>query len=188
MNVFGKSVALIGSRKAPQDVLDIQTSIGNRLSCLGVKGYSGGAPGSDYAFMKEYNKDLRNVIIPYNGFNGHYRDTGIYVFTDFDDEVKLKSEKLARYFFKNYDERTEVVKHLQCRNMMQILGTSLDTKVDSVIFWAPENSKGVIKGGTRTAVYLARYLGIKTYNLFFPEVMGYVKAELNLTVSLDDLF
>jgi hypothetical protein len=95
---FGNSVALIGSRRAPQDILDIQTTIGNRLSCLGVKGSSGGASGSDYAFMKEYDKDLRNVIIPYNGFNGHYRDFGIYVFTDFDDEIKLKSERLARHF------------------------------------------------------------------------------------------
>jgi hypothetical protein len=72
--------------------------------------------------------------------------------------------------------------------MIQILGTSLNEKVDSVIFWAPENSKGVIKGGTRTAVYLARYLGIKTYNLFFPVVLEYVEAELNLTISLDDFF
>ncbi|HHB0793460.1 TPA: hypothetical protein ACOA2N_003437 [Vibrio cholerae] len=186
--VFGNNVTLIGSRKAPQEVLEIQTQIGNRLSLLGIKGFSGGAPGSDYAFMKDYDKDLRCVIIPTNGFNGHYRDIGIHVFTDLDIEIRNKAEKLARHFYKDYDIRNEMVQYLQCRNMMQVLGLSLNKKVDSVIFWGPENSKGVIKGGTRTAVYLARYLGIKTYNLYFQETMGFVKAELGLTTSLDSFF
>lgn len=162
-----------------------QTMIGSRLSYLGVNGFSGGAPGSDYAFMKDYDKDLRCVIIPTNGFNGHYRDIGIHVFTDQDIEIRNKAEKLARHFYKDYDIRSEMVQYLQCRNMMQVLGLALDKKVDSVIFWAPENSKGVIKGGTRTAVYLARYLGIKTYNLYFPEIMEFVKAELDILPVLD---
>ncbi|ANM46528.1 DprA-like DNA recombination-mediator protein [Morganella phage vB_MmoM_MP1] len=135
--------------------------------------------------MKDYDKDLRCVIIPTNGFNGHYRDIGIHVFTDQDIEIRNKAEKLARHFYKDYDIRSEMVQYLQCRNMMQVLGLALDKKVDSVIFWAPENSKGVIKGGTRTAVYLARYLGIKTYNLYFPEIMEFVKAELDILPVLD---
>lgn len=183
--VFGNNVTLIGSRRAPLEIMTTQTMIGSRLSYLGVNGFSGGAPGSDYAFMKDYDKDLRCVIIPTNGFNGHYRDIGIHVFTDQDIEIRNKAEKLARHFYKDYDIRSEMVQYLQCRNMMQVLGLSLDKKVDSVIFWAPENSKGVIKGGTRTAVYLARYLGIKTYNLYFPEIMEFVKAELDISTVLD---
>ncbi|ASZ76425.1 hypothetical protein [Proteus phage PM2] len=180
------SVALIGSREIPTKLYNILIKGGKYISDQGVLGLSGGAPGSDYNFMKEYSHDLRCIIIPNQGFNNHYRSKDVHVFTDFNKELQDKSANIIRRFYPKLDSCSKTVKHLQCRNCMQILSPTLEDPVDSVIFWAPEDKFGNVSGGTRTAVYLARSLGIKTYNLNnfmimeeFKEMIGYTDPSLD---------
>lgn len=183
------SVALIGSREIPTKLYHILIKGGKYISDQGVLGLSGGAPGSDYNFMKEYSHDLRCIIIPNQGFNNHYKGQGIHVFTDFNKSIKEKSANIIRRFYPKLDSCSKTVKHLQCRNCMQILTPTLENPVDSVIFWAPEDKYGNVSGGTRTAVYLARSLGIKTYNLYNPIVMCEFKEMIGYKeFTLDDFF
>ncbi|AUM58458.1 DprA-like DNA recombination-mediator protein [Proteus phage phiP4-3] len=183
------SVALIGSRKIPSRLSNILISGGEYISNLGVLGTSGGAPGSDYLFMKKYSSENKCVIIPHQGFNNHYSGNGVHIFTDFNDEIQEKAANIIRRFYPKLDSVSKTVKHLQCRNCMQILTPTLENPVDSVIFWAPEDKYGNVSGGTRTAVYLARYLGIKTYNLYNPIVMCEFKEMIGYKeFTLDDFF
>jgi hypothetical protein len=45
---------------------------------------------------------------------------------------------------------------------------NMESPVDFVVFWAPEKD-GKIKGGTATAIFLAREMAIPTFNLWQEE-------------------
>ena len=47
----------------------------------------------------------------------------------------------------------------------------MKSPVDFVLFWAPEEN-GVVKGGTATAVFLAREMKIPTFNLREEETLA----------------
>jgi hypothetical protein len=68
--------------------------------------------------------------------------------------------------------RTDGLWHLIRRNCCIILGKDGTNPVDAVYYYANEK-KGIVEGGTRYAVELARSRGIPTYNL----KQGVVKNE-----------
>ncbi|MEO0804461.1 MAG: hypothetical protein AAFY57_19655 [Cyanobacteria bacterium J06642_2] len=61
-----------------------------------------------------------------------------------------------------------------------MLGRTLDRPSEFVVYWAPERD-GEIKGGTRTAVMLARSRNIPTFNLLNP----LVRAKFELKAPLE---
>lgn len=56
-----RTVALIGSRKAPDKILDLASAIGRVLSENAVYGVSGGARGMDTTFMEYYDPLIRKI-------------------------------------------------------------------------------------------------------------------------------
>ena len=141
-----KIVTLIGSRKAPKDMLILANQIGEFFDPETTIRRSGGAIGMDSAWL--LNKRSTDEV---------YRpDSRI---------VTYEQEELAATLVPYYENISRYAQLLHARNTAQILGNDLNTPCDEVYFWAPEVC-GKVKGGTRTAVNLAKRHGIPTYNLY----------------------
>lgn len=161
-----KTVALIGSRKAPSHAISTGFQIGMELAKRNIKMYSGGAPGMDDTFERGYrmiNHNLMNIILPNNGFNGRTRGENYFPLEDYPIELILKAEEMVADIHP-YWPLEGFARRAHTRNCFQILGHDLNSPVDCVILWAPINGVSVT-GGTRTAFELARQYNIKAYNM-----------------------
>lgn len=152
-----KRVALVGSRKTPESVLEVMRYVGKGFSDMGIQGISGDAIGADQAWMEYYGDNKILLTVDKTGPNR-------IRWCDLSNESRIKSVIHARTLVSNFDEREDYVQKLLARDVQQILGLDCIEPVDAVFFWAPERN-GRVKGGTRVAVHLARRLGIPTYNL-----------------------
>lgn len=128
---------------------------------------SGDADGIDAAMVANSGDKCR-VFLPYEGFGN---------FLGRNDSTRiLLTEDQKRY--------ADVV--LTTGNILPEIATMRDTDKDyhrrnffqswnygdlpeACFYYAKEDSEGVIEGGTRTAVYTARYFGIPCYNFYTQE-------------------
>ena len=143
----------------------------------GGEGSSGAASGMDTAAFKGgcayadlMNVDLpMEIWIPWEGFYDVENDRFKYAFRLMTDghlqfaESILETSGVVKGI-KWLKENKQGVYRLFCRNVYQIYLGSKE-KVDFVVYAAPENDKGKVKGGTRVAVDLARHLDIPTFNI-----------------------
>lgn len=151
-----KKIAIIGSRKAPSHILNNISLIGKFYSDQGYIGVSGDAIGCDQAGMKYF----KNPIL----FTAENTENGRKSWDNFSNESKIKSYLKVKALCPDIDSLDHYVQKLFMRNICQVLGEDCMSPVDLVLYWAPERN-GVIKGGTRIAVYTARKHGIPTENL-----------------------
>ncbi|QPI13936.1 hypothetical protein MYO4S_00180 [Serratia phage 4S] len=183
--VSGSRAALIGSRKTPYRMLNMMTSIGNKLSDDGIIGISGGAPGADRAFM---TRCKGAIIIPYNGCFGLWHDSErIFSLDKMPTQIIIKAYLQAKSVAPWITEQKDIVQRLYSRNALQVLNLSCMSPVDFVLYWAPEVN-GKVKGGTAIAVNIARKHRIPTFNLANKEVYSYFQKYLGEPSSLEDLF
>ncbi len=119
---------------------------------------SGGAPGADAAFERGCDRvgGKKEIFLPWNGFNGNASP-----YCDPPEQAEI----LASFCHPNWRACSPAARKLHARNCQQIYGLNLDSPVHFVLFWAPEKI-GKVKGGTATAVNLAREMNIPTYNLW----------------------
>lgn len=164
-------VALIGSRKAPRKVLDLMTTIGEDFSNKGHLAYSGGAPGSDEAWLAKYDRSKSLRIIPYNGFCGHFVGPGVVSWENLYFDIQKTSSRIAQSVTPYWENCSDIVRKLFSRNACQVLGLNCRNPVDLVLYWAPEKD-GKVKGGTRVAVDIARKYKIKCVNLADTELFN----------------
>ena len=159
-----KYYAGVGSRKTPEDILEMMTKIAEGLS----RNYilrSGGADGADSAFERGAgNKKIS--YIPWPGFNGS-KEKCINVSSA---AMKLASEFHPGWMYLSYGARK-----LHARNGYQILGEGLDTPADFVICWTP-GGKDV--GGTGQAIRIAKANRVKVFNLANNEDFNFWKDKL----------
>jgi len=152
-----KLYAGIGSRDTPDPILRGMFLLGGALAETGLTLRSGGSTGADAAF--EAGCDLKNgkkeIYLPWRGFNQH--PSLLY-------SPCRAAFLLARFFHPAWDVCSPTAKRLLARNCHQILGKSVLSPVDFVLYWAPERD-GVVQGGTALAINLARRLGIPCFNL-----------------------
>lgn len=180
-------LALIGSREAPRRVLSLMTTIGQRLSEEGHFSYSGGAPGSDEAWLAKYDRKNSVRIIPYSGFCNHFSGTGVVVWSELNNEAKIKSIIKAREVTSYWEECSKIVQTLFARNAMQVLGLECVDPVDKVLYWATEKRNGSVSGGTRVAVDIARRHDIKCINLYDKKVFNYLEEKYSPRFDIFDL-
>lgn len=162
-----RKCALIGSRKAPSDILVMASTLGRVLSENRVIAHSGGAYGMDNAFMKYYDPDYRKIFIPNWKFYDHHHNGHDVIAWQTLDQKNLAMDELEHV----YNDPRSIPLYMQnlfSRNVAQVLGETLDHPVDCVIFWAQEVN-GIVSGGTRIAVYVARRHGIPCFNLYHQE-------------------
>ena len=79
-------------------------------------------------------------------------------------------EKLSASIHPAWHNCNEWARGMHMRNVHQILGYNLDYPVDAVVTWVKEDAYGNPKGGTATAIKLAREYGIPVFNLNTPDV------------------
>ena len=74
----------------------------------------------------------------------------------------MEAFEIAKKYHPSWTSCTHGAKKLHARNVCQILGQDLKTPSDLVICWTPG---GQLKGGTATALRIAKDYGIKIENL-----------------------
>lgn len=168
---------LIGSREAAIEDCKFLATLAYLLLLKGFVGRSGGATGADESLMQAYLRAIQkdanvkgNIEVFLPTFNKHYYEQYepdlFHVQTQPEYEQSL--DMLHRTGVCTYqDKLPHYTKLLFARNAFQIFGSGQAS--DFVIYAAPENEKGVVKGGTRIAVYLARYYKVPCFNVTIPE-------------------
>ena len=148
-----KYYAGIGSRKAPDHILEEMRALASIYEEQGYILRSGGAIGADSAFEASVVDSANKEI-----FRGY-------------DAVPWAFEYVEAYCMPN-DRRgfanwKPYIKGLLARNMMQILGADGQTPVDFVVCWAPSlDYSDSSAGGTGYALRCALRNGIPICNLY----------------------
>lgn len=149
-----KFYAGIGSRKTPLEVQSLMTSIAVNLCQQGFVLRSGGAEGADKAFELGVNNDLKEIYLPWKGFNSN--SSNLY-------NVSEEALKFAKQFHPYWYNLGKPSRLLVARNGYQILGLDFKTPVEFIICWTEH---GLITGGTGQAIRIAKSYKIPVYNLF----------------------
>lgn len=167
-----KTFAGIGSRETPEPILRIMTRAGTVLCNLGYRLRSGGAGGADLAFQLGVRLSPRfyeigmEIYIPWNNFSDFYEDPseGIWNADKFYD-TKERSKEIAIQARGSAERLSPGGLSLHARNSYQALGRFLDDPVKMVICYAKPLSNNRVKGGTNTAVQIARSHNVPIINL-----------------------
>ncbi len=159
-----KVYAGIGPRKAPFEILPIMTNIAEQLAKTSWLLRSGHGERSDEAFEVGAPKHLKEVWVPYIGFNNsvpepHYHEA-------------LYSKELmdiAEAHHNAWDKCDNRARALLGRNVHILLGENLHKPVDMVVYWQPSNNRITDRGGTNHSLRIASTFGIKTFNINEPD-------------------
>ena len=170
---MNRKYAGIGSRTAPENILEIMAKIARELAIKGWTLRSGRAQGADQAF--EYGCDTcrgqKEIFLPWPSFPGagHYDYTepfsvpNVLLSGPTDLAIDLCRQTLGSERFWGMPQSWQ---KLHARNVHQVLGAVVDDPVDCVICWAPPMGPTKVKGGTNTAWQVARNYKVKCYNLY----------------------
>jgi hypothetical protein len=139
----------VGSRKTPQDVLQLMCDIAKQLQTEGYTLRSGGAEGADRAF--EAGAGLDKTIF-------------------YAKDSTPQAEAIASQFHPAWDRCSTFAKRLHGRNSFQVLGNKLDTPSKFLICWTPDGcmhhvDRTIKTGGTGTAISIADAYDVPVYNL-----------------------
>lgn len=173
----------VGSRDITQEEYQLLKQIGTRMSELGYTLRSGAADGSDQAFQHgacyDPKREIKTEIwIPWKTFQIDLQNATPFVnyhvpsLYDFNIARKFYLETGIIPWFDSMKGSGEVggwsgPKKLHGRNYYQVKGKGDLSKV--CIYCAPENSKGEVDGGTRSAVMVSRHFNVPTFNIRIPE-------------------
>ena len=152
----------IGSREAPEDVLNLMKKIGFHLAKQGLILRSGGAPGSDEAFETGCNmaKGKKEIFLPYDGFRHRYiKEDGVFIVPE---NLYTQAETLAAFYHPGWHYMKDDFKCFHVRNVCQILGKDLNTPTDFVICYTPGATGS---GGTGQAIRIAKSYHIHIIDL-----------------------
>ena len=139
-----KYYAGIGSRNAPPEILSVMTQIAEHLELRGYVLRSGAAKGSDTAFEAGVKNPANKEI-----FVGRAGSS-------------VEAKTIAESIHPAWYNLSDYARGYHGRNVYQVLGKDLKTHVSFVVCWTLEGKE---IGGTRTAIVLAKRLGIPVYNL-----------------------
>ena len=158
----------IGSRETPAHHLKAMRTWGHELAGRGWVLRSGAADGADSAFEAgaiEGGGDTE-IMLPWDGFNGHLTGTSVDRFAAYGRAIRLASQ-----FHPGWSRLTSGPRSLMARNVFQILGRDLRSPVDFVLCWGrrpvytPDGRIVDVSGGTGLAVRLAASLQIPVCHL-----------------------
>lgn len=180
----------VGSRETPPHIRKLMTDIAYNLHKDGWTLRSGGAEGADQAFeegwwLSHMEKDIADgaepraeIYLPWNDFEGRYHGGGDGAYKVVVDKAIIEEAMdIASVIHPGWNAKkrdgtpvlSRGMKTLHSRNCFQILGGDLDTPSKFVVCYAEPTPDGYCKGGTRTAVVLAKNNGISVFNLWKTE-------------------
>lgn len=156
----------VGTRQLPKELEERVVYFAEGMVNSGFTLRSGGADGNDSIHEKVYlqHKGNKEIYLPWNGFNGRYHNPAEGYFS-IGNQYKLIQEAaiIAMRHISHWDNLTQGAKKLHTRNVLQVLGADLNTPSEILVYCT---ANGVLTGGTRTAVTIAKAFGIPTLDLF----------------------
>lgn len=150
----------IGARETPDDILSLMEEIGRALSGHGLTLRSGGANGADSAFERGTSCNLRQIFLPWKGFNARSPANHDYVMTNM--ACADAARAIARSHHPIFDKLRSGVQLLHTRNVPQVLGPDLASPSAFVLCWTAD---GQASGGTGQALRVAMDRKIPVFNL-----------------------
>lgn len=157
----------IGSRDVTEEEFSMMTHLAVTLGDVGFTLRSGGAKGADTAFelgCAESVGGLAEIYIPWKGFGKKILNPNSKRFVP----SESRFEDAKKYLLENeiipwFERMSQGAQKLHARDYYQCVGMGVVS--DFMIYCAEDDKNGVPKGGTRTAILLARSLGVPTYNI-----------------------
>lgn len=176
----------VGSRETPTDVCRNMSIIGQKLGVMGRTLRSGHAPGADINFelgCLRANGPME-IYLPWDGFEGARINNSSYRGINW--SIKDQIDALVREFHPAPDRLSQGMWKMMMRNCHQVLGPSLMTPVNYLLFWAPDYKKDSMgnlsdcSGGTGFAVRLAYAFKIPCYHLGVKDMLLTVAKGINV--------
>ena len=166
----------IGSRVISEEERSIIQRVAGYLLTKGFTLRSGHALGSDEAFevgtydkgntAKEiYLSNYPEIYIPWKNFKGANCPTKLISLEDTSSEFVSLAEDIVKEVHPYWHNLKQGARKLHTRNVSQVLGQDLNTPSKFLLFCSDESDKGVVSGGTATAVNLARKWNIPCFNI-----------------------
>jgi hypothetical protein len=156
----------VGSRNTPPAVCEVIEQVAANLRDRGYILRSGRADGADAAF--EYAAGSKaHLYVPWGAFGSDRPLNGCPKVSVPNGYLLAEAMGMAADIHPAWDKVSGPGRLLHARNCFQVLGDNLDTPSDLLICYATPDKRSV-KGGTRTAVELAKKFDIPIYNLYFP--------------------
>lgn len=151
-----KCYAGVGARDLPEDVAEVMTDLADQLEDMGYILRTGGASGSDEAFIDGV-KDTNNVelYLPWQGYNGY--ESSFHTPTTGALEIAFINHP-------NWTKCKDSVRKLHARNSHIVMGPNVypGEVIDFMICYTP---KGECVGGTGQAIRVADYALAPVFNL-----------------------
>lgn len=161
----GKSYAGIGSRRTPDDVLELMRLLARKLAVEGWRLRSGHAPGADLAFERGALGHA-DIFLPWPHFNsGEVVDGTQWV------RPTAEAIQIAIDVHPIGEHLSSAALALHARNSHQILGPTLDDPSRFVVCWTNDGATvnpTRATGGTGQAILLAAREKITVFNLQVP--------------------
>lgn len=139
----------VGSRKTPQNILQLMTLIATKMASLNYILRSGGAQGADKAFEE---------------------GAGVMKEIYYANDATTEAIELASKFHPAWGKCSMYAKKLHGRNSFQVLGLNLKTPSEYCICWTPDgclshSTRQYQTGGTGTAISISEYYKVQIVNL-----------------------
>lgn len=182
-----KAYAGVGSRETPGDVLEVMTRFARHMESRGYILRSGGANGADTAFENGASDAMREIFLPWPGFNGRSSrferpsEAAMLMGATFHPRLSTLSPQHPDW----QQNRTQTLRKLMGRNVHQVLGQGLDVPVKFLICWTPDAVDGTTtlttgkSGGTGQAIRLAAAHQVRVYNLADPAMMSLILGKIS---------
>lgn len=156
----------IGSRDITDEEHNIITQIAWHFAKAGWTLRSGGAGGADTAFEKGCagNQGKAEIFIPWKGFGTKIENVNSKRYIPNEDKFQAAKEYLLVDIIPWFEKMSQGAQKLHGRNFYQLYGVD-NTASDLMVYCADDDKNGTPKGGSRTAVLLARKAGVPTYNI-----------------------
>ncbi|CAD5236035.1 Phi92_gp047 [Klebsiella phage vB_KvM-Eowyn] len=170
-----KYVTVVGSREVSVEEYLLMVELGMWLSYYyGFYARSGKATGSDQAWQRGFEigdalrgrKGHHQIFLGWPSFewkNGKTSDR--YDIVPEKDALWEKATEIASRIHPAWDKVKPGGRLQHTRNVYQQLGPELNSPSELCLYCADDDKHGVPKGGTRTAVMLAREYGIPLLNI-----------------------
>lgn len=142
----------VGSRETPKSICKFMTEIAAAFEQRGLILRSGGAPGADLAFEDGVSsEDNKEIWIPWKKFNG----------SNSKNLPIPEAFELASTLHPVWSRLNRGSRSLHARNCHQVLGSDLGSPSSFLLCWT---EGGQIKGGTATAIKLAKMHNVPVLN------------------------
>jgi len=151
----------IGSRKTPEEILQIMEQVGGHMAEKGMVLRSGGARGADQAFEKGCDSvnGKKEIFLPWPGFPTRKLFNLSESEKVENKEFFAKALAMAEKFHPAWEKLKTPGRLLHARNCMQVLGEDLNSPASFIVCWTMGS------GGTQQALRMASRLHIPAVNI-----------------------